>query len=586
MSKKTKFVIDVDANISQLQAKLSTLKTAFSAFKGTSLENSTQKQILGIEKAIERLQQKITTPITSATTFSGMNRDISAISLSMRRLFHLIEDFDDLDIQERLKLLPKDEAENIQKAIAALSSFSKAAEKATQESAELVRKQKEINQALTSASKQKGKEEDYTVQLKAAQAQLEALKKLRDAYTELARRKKIFEDAGANQTKTLITEDGEELTLAGARAAIKKAKKGTIGLGLSEVDVDKPEDVAQAYGAVAKRIQDYTSRIQDAQQKQKEFQTTLTRLNKELEELQAAGQAKTAEELQRAFQNLRKEAEKLGISLDGIGNDYTADELAKLRERFSDLVGGGITKASEAAKGIGVTLDSTTKEVDKLSEGVERGREAWKQYDEQTRNTNAMINRIKHFVGLSGAATLARRAIQNAMRTIKELDKTMTEMSVVTDLGVGDYWKQLPEYTDRANELGVAVKDAYESATLYYQQGLKTEEVIALSTETLKMARVAGLDAADATNKMTAALRGFNLELNQTNAQRVSDVYSELAAITASDVNEISSAMTKTASIASNAGMALETTAAFLSQIIETTRESAETAGTALTISA
>jgi phage tail tape measure protein, TP901 family, core region len=56
----------------------------------------------------------------------------------------------------------------------------------------------------------------------------------------------------------------------------------------------------------------------------------------------------------------------------------------------------------------------------------------------------------------------------------------------------------------------------------------------------------------------------------------------ELAAITASDVDEISSAMTKTASLASNAGMQFETTAAFLSQIIETTRESAETAGTAL----
>jgi TP901 family phage tail tape measure protein len=40
--------------------------------------------------------------------------------------------------------------------------------------------------------------------------------------------------------------------------------------------------------------------------------------------------------------------------------------------------------------------------------------------------------------------------------------------------------------------------------------------------------------------------------------------------------------MTKTASIASNAGMEFETTAAFLSQIIETTRESAETAGTAM----
>jgi TP901 family phage tail tape measure protein len=81
----------------------------------------------------------------------------------------------------------------------------------------------------------------------------------------------------------------------------------------------------------------------------------------------------------------------------------------------------------------------------------------------------------------------------------------------------------------------------------------------------MKMARIAGLDTAEATDRMTAALRGFNMELTETNAQKVADVYSQLAAITASDVDEISSAMTKTASIASSAGMEFETTAAFLS---------------------
>jgi TP901 family phage tail tape measure protein len=113
--------------------------------------------------------------------------------------------------------------------------------------------------------------------------------------------------------------------------------------------------------------------------------------------------------------------------------------------------------------------------------------------------------------------------------------------------------------------LGRSINDVYKAETLYYQQGLKTEEVVALSTETMKMATIAGLDAEDATNKMTAALRGFNMELDETNAKRVSDVYSELAAITAADVDEISTAMTKTASIASSAGMEFETTAAFLS---------------------
>lgn len=63
-------------------------------------------------------------------------------------------------------------------------------------------------------------------------------------------------------------------------------------------------------------------------------------------------------------------------------------------------------------------------------------------------------------------------------------------------------------------------------------------------------------------------LRGFNMELNQMSAERVADVYSQLAAYTASDVEELSVAMSKTASLAHNANMEFETTAAFLAQII------------------
>jgi len=85
-----------------------------------------------------------------------------------------------------------------------------------------------------------------------------------------------------------------------------------------------------------------------------------------------------------------------------------------------------------------------------------------------------------------------------------------------------------------------------------------------MSNETLKMARIAGLDAAVATDRMTNAIRGFNMEINEMNAQRIDDVYSRLAAISASNVDEISTAMTKVASLANNANMEFETTSAFL----------------------
>lgn len=191
-------------------------------------------------------------------------------------------------------------------------------------------------------------------------------------------------------------------------------------------------------------------------------------------------------------------------------------------------------------------------------------------------------SRIQYFFGLNNAINLVKRAIRGAVDTVKELDAAMTETAVVTDHTVSDMWAKLPEYTKRANDLGVSTLAAYKSATLYYQQGLNDEQAAALSVETLKMARIAGLEAAEATDRMTNALRGFNMELNEVSAQKVDDVYSQLAAMSASNVDEISTAMTKVASLAHNANMEFETTAAFLAQIIETTRESAETAGTAL----
>ena len=258
------------------------------------------------------------------------------------------------------------------------------------------------------------------------------------------------------------------------------------------------------------------------------------------------------------------------------------DNLDDLKNTVSQLQDEPLQKVRDALKQFAQASADASNASEKLKEDVDDGKESFDKLDEQAGDVSALKQRIKYFFGLSNAVNLVKRAIRSAFETIKELDKAMTETAVVTDFSVGDMWEQLPEYTKRANELGVSTLAAYQAATLYYQQGLKTEEVNALSVETLKMARIAGLEAAEATDRMTNALRGFNMELTEANAQRVDDVYSELAANTASNVDEISTAMTKVASLAHNANMEFETTAAFLSQIIETTRESAETAGTAL----
>ena len=68
---------------------------------------------------------------------------------------------------------------------------------------------------------------------------------------------------------------------------------------------------------------------------------------------------------------------------------------------------------------------------------------------------------------------------------------------------------------------------------------------MALTEQTLKMARISGLDYTDATNYMTNAIRSFKIEMQDS--ERVVDVYSAIAAKSATNVKELAIAMSKTA---------------------------------------
>lgn len=254
-------------------------------------------------------------------------------------------------------------------------------------------------------------------------------------------------------------------------------------------------------------------------------------------------------------------------------------ELEQTQQQQKELETSSLSKYSDQLKELANDAKAAADATDDITRADKEAADAQRQFNNEIDNIKG---KITYFFGLENAINLLRTAIRNAFESVKELDAAMTETAVVTDFTVGDMWEALPEYTKVANELGATTLGAYETMTLFYQQGLETNQAFEVGTETMKMARIANMDYAEATDLMTAALRGFNMELNEVSAQRINDVYSELAAITAADTQEIGVAMSKTASIAANANMEFETTAALLSQIIETTREAPETAGTAM----
>ena len=416
----------------------------------------------------------------------------------------------------------------------------------------------------------------------ASKEQITAAKQAIQLYAQEENQLKSLNQA-LDDAKTRATQLREAFTGFGEKTDL--AKMSSL-LGKSGDDIQAAKNAMQEQTEATNAAKIAQEQLGEAQRKNNTTNTSITKTTRDIQE-QEARVTKLREQYDLLFGKVDTTA--LANSLQAVlGKDFTPEMLtnqqgiegvlAKLREM------DGVSFEKLKAELATFTGNSKTAEryVEQLREGLLKLKDSKTAISESAREMEMFTSRVKYFFSITNSVQLFKRAVRSALNTVKELDKTMTEAAVVTRFDVGDMWRQLPEYTKQASQLGVSINGMYQATTLYYQQGLKTNQAMELGVETMKMARIAGIDSAEATTAMTAALRGFNMELNELSATRINDVYSQLAAVTAADVNKISTAMEKTASIAASANMEFETTAALLAQIIETTQEAPETAGTAM----
>ena len=303
-------------------------------------------------------------------------------------------------------------------------------------------------------------------------------------------------------------------------------------------------------------------------------ETTLTEYSNKVKETKE----KTVAELD----ELKAKAEDLksaqgAVNADGL-NTKQINKEAQAFQKASEAVDEYIEKKQKAVAG----------DVPKApSDALEKGQKVIKetiasltQLEKKQKTLGNIQMAVDRWMGFWQVLNLGKRAINDMKKHIQELDTVMTSIAVVTNMSQDDLWGQISKYSEIARQYGVAIKGVYEVSQIYYQQGLQSNDVMTLTTETLKMARIAGLDYATAADYMTTAIRGFKLEMQD--ASHVTDVFSALAATTASSTEELAVAISKTAASAEAVGSSFEATTAMMATMIATTRESATNIGTAL----
>ena len=174
-------------------------------------------------------------------------------------------------------------------------------------------------------------------------------------------------------------------------------------------------------------------------------------------------------------------------------------------------------------------------------------------------------------------------SISQAWNYTKKLDTSLNDIRIVTGKSAEEMEKFALYANKAAGALGKTTTDYTEASLIYYQQGLSEEAVRARTSATLKAANVTGQSTSAVSEQLTAVWNGFNLDEEEIEkVELYVDKLAAVAATTASDLEELSTGMSKVASAANLMGVGIDELSAQLATIVSVTRQAPESVGTAL----
>ena len=193
--------------------------------------------------------------------------------------------------------------------------------------------------------------------------------------------------------------------------------------------------------------------------------------------------------------------------------------------------------------------------------------------------TTGMAKMAGGLLAATAAFRIIGKVIASSISTFKNFEFQMAKVKATT--GATD--KDFKKLTASAQQLGrttfFTASKVGELQMNFAKLGFSTSEILDAQEATLRLATATGSDLARAAVVAGAAVRGFNLDANET--ERVVDVMAVAFTSSALDIEKWQTSMTKIAPIAAGANISIETSAAIMGKLSDAGIE-ASIAGTSL----
>lgn len=162
--------------------------------------------------------------------------------------------------------------------------------------------------------------------------------------------------------------------------------------------------------------------------------------------------------------------------------------------------------------------------------------------------------------------------------TARDLDKVATNVQIASGKSNAEIQKLMSTYSQMGETLGATTVEIGNSADEFLRQGKSVAETNQLIKDSMMLSKLGEVDSAEATKYLTSAMKGYNISVKDSIG--IVDKLTKVDQISATSAGGLAEGMSKTASMASLAGVSIDKLLGMLATVGETTQKSMDQVGT------
>ncbi len=208
------------------------------------------------------------------------------------------------------------------------------------------------------------------------------------------------------------------------------------------------------------------------------------------------------------------------------------------------------------------------------TEGIQQGQHQIHNLNNEARNAR---NIFTEYLNAREIFRAIANAIKMAVNEVKELNKAQTDLQMVTEKSNSEMTSLMGKYNNLAKDLSVTTKNITSSADEWLRQGKSVAETDELIKDSVILAKVGQIEAADATKYLTSAMNGFKTETSDVIG--IVDKLTNVDLESATSAGGLAEAMSKCANSAEVAGVSMDSLIGYIATVAEVTQKSDSVVG-------